>query len=69
MAQDLKAGDKVSWKSHGGEAHGKVVKKQTSPTQIKSHKVAASKDNPQFIVETDEGKRAAHKPGALKKGG
>lgn len=65
MAKDLKAGDKVSWKSHGGEAHGKVVKKQTSPTQIKSHKVAASPANPQFIVETDEGKRAAHKEGAL----
>lgn len=65
MAKDLKAGDKVSWKSHGGEAHGKVVKKQTSPTQIKSHKVAASAANPQFIVETDEGKRAAHKEGAL----
>jgi hypothetical protein len=30
--------------------------------------VAASSDNPQFIVETDEGKRAAHKPEALKKG-
>ena len=68
MADKVKAGDRVKWKSHGGEAHGKVVKKQTSPTQIKGHKVAASADNPQFIVETDEGKRAAHKPGALKKG-
>ena len=29
MADDLHKGDKVSWKSHGGEAHGKVVKKQT----------------------------------------
>jgi uncharacterized protein YijF (DUF1287 family) len=67
MANALKAGDKVSWKSHGGEAHGKVVKKITSPTTIKSHKVAASADNPEFIVETDEGKRAAHKPGALMK--
>ncbi len=65
MADDLKSGDRVSWKSHGGEAHGKVVKKQTSETQIKGHKVAASKDNPQYIVETDEGKRAAHKPEAL----
>lgn len=65
MAKDLKTGDKVSWKSHSGEAHGKVVKKQTSPTKIKGHKVAASKDNPQFIVETKEGKRAAHKEGAL----
>jgi hypothetical protein len=67
MSKDPKAGDEVSWKSHGGEAHGKVVKKVTSPTSIKSHKVAASKDNPQFIVETDEGKRAAHKAGALTK--
>lgn len=67
MADDLKPGDKVKWNSHGGEAHGKVVKKQTSETQIKGHKVAASKDNPQFIVETGEGKRAAHKPGALTK--
>lgn len=67
MAKALKAGDKVSWKSHGGEAHGKVVKKITSPTKIKSHKVAASPDNPEFIVETDEGKRAAHKPAALKR--
>jgi plastocyanin len=67
MAEELKAGDRVKWNSHGGEAHGKVVKKQTSETQIKGHKVAASKENPQFIVETDEGKRAAHKPGALSK--
>ena len=51
--------------AHGGEAHGKVVKKVTTPTQIKGHKVAASKDNPEFIVETNEGKRAAHKPGGL----
>lgn len=65
--KDPKAGDKVSWKSHGGEAHGKVVKKITSPTTIKGHKVAASKDNPEFIVETTEGKQAAHKAPALSK--
>ena len=65
MADDFKAGDKVKWKSPGGEAHGKVVREQTSETRIKGHKVAASKDNPQFIVETEEGKRAAHKPDAL----
>lgn len=68
MKQEPKSRDRVSWKSHGGEAHGKVVKKVTSPTRIKGHKVAASRDNPQFIVETDEGKRAAHKAEALKKG-
>ena len=67
MRDEFSAGDRVKWKSHGGEARGKVVKKQTEGMRIKGHKVAASKDAPQFIVETDEGKRAAHKPEALVK--
>lgn len=65
MAKNLAHGDTVKWNSHGGEAHGRVVKKQTRETRIKGHKVAASADDPQFIVETEEGKRAAHKPEAL----
>jgi hypothetical protein len=67
MKEDPKVGDEVSWSSSGGEAHGKVVRKATSPTKFKSHKVAASKENPEFIVETGEGKRAAHKASALRK--
>lgn len=67
MAKALKTGAPVSWSGHDGEAHGKVVKKITEPSRIKGHKVAASPDNPEFIVETDEGKRAAHKPGALRR--
>jgi hypothetical protein len=63
----VKAGDSVEWNSHGGTAEGKVVKKVTKRTSVKGHTVAASKDDPQFIVETDEGKRAAHKPEALRK--
>jgi len=63
----LRKGQKVSWKSHGGTAHGKVVGKLTAPRTIKSHKVAASPDNPEYLVETEEGKKAAHKPGALSK--
>lgn len=67
MAKQLRAGDKVSWSSHGGTAHGKVVKKLTGSTEIKGHKVAASEDNPEYLVETDEGKQAAHKAEALHK--
>lgn len=67
MSKSLSKGDRVTWKSHGATAEGKVVKKQTEPTTIKEHKVAASEAEPQFIVETDEGKRAAHKPSALRK--
>ena len=67
MTKSLKRGDKVSWDSSGGHSTGKVVKKLTSPMQIKGHKVAASTDNPEYLVETNEGKRAAHKPEALRK--
>jgi len=67
MAESLKPGARVSWNSHGGKAHGKVVKKLTSPMTIKGHKVAAATDNPEYLVETDEGNRAAHKPGSLRK--
>jgi len=57
----------VRWKSHGGTAEGKVVRKLTHPTRIKGHKVMATKDNPEFLVKTETGKRAAHKASALKK--
>ena len=67
MAKQLKSGDKVSWSSHGGTAKGKVVRKVTSPMTIKGHKVAASKENPEYLVETGEGKQAAHKAGSLRK--
>ena len=44
------------------------MRKQTSETRIKGHKVAASSDDPQYIVESSKsGKRAAHKPEALTK--
>ncbi|GAA4212715.1 DUF2945 domain-containing protein [Sphingomonas endophytica] len=67
MADNLKKGDDVTWKSHGGTAHGTVEKKLTSETSIKGHKVKASKDDPQYLVESDKGGKAAHKPAALKK--
>jgi hypothetical protein len=67
MTKQLKSGDKVSWKSPGGTAEGKVVRKLTGPTKIKGHNVAASKDNPEYLVKTDEGKEAAHKAEALTK--
>lgn len=67
MADDLKKGDAVSWNSPGGTAHGTVEKKLTAETSIKGHKVKASKDEPQFLVESDNGGKAAHKRPALEK--
>lgn len=68
MTQAFKAGDKVEWKSSQGTVTGKVKKKLTTPTDIKGHHVAASKDNPEYLVASDKtGAEAAHKPGSLKK--
>jgi hypothetical protein len=35
--------------------------------EIKGHHVAASTDNPEYLVETETGAQAAHKPGSLTK--
>lgn len=67
MADNLHKGDKVQWNSHGGTAEGHVEKKITSTTTIKGHKAKATKDDPQYIVETESGAKAAHKPDALTK--
>ena len=68
MAKDLKKGDEVTWETSQGETHGTVEKKLTAPTDIKSHHVATSKDNPEYLVKSDKtGKEAAHKPDALEK--
>ena len=61
-------GDKVKWDHSQGTTTGKVIRKAVSPTRIKGHKVAASKDNPEYIVESGKtGARAAHKPSELRK--
>jgi hypothetical protein len=66
--QAFKHGDQVAWDSSGGHSTGKVVRKITKPTRIKTHAVAASPENPEYIVQSDKtGAIAAHKPGALKK--
>jgi hypothetical protein len=47
-----------------------VVKKQTAKTRIKTHKVAASERNPEYIVRSDKsGRPAAHRAKALKRVG
>ena len=66
--KDLKKGDKVEWNTSQGKTSGKVKKRVTSQTKIKGHEVRASKEDPQYVVESDKsGNEAAHKPGALKK--
>ncbi|TFY97463.1 DUF2945 domain-containing protein [Ramlibacter rhizophilus] len=68
MPDPFKSGDKVSWNTSQGRTSGTVKKKLTHPTDIKTHHVAASADDPQYLVQSDKtGAQAAHKPQALKK--
>jgi hypothetical protein len=68
MAKQLKTGDKVAWRSSGGGSVGRVERKLTSPSKIKGHEIAASDDNPEFLVRSEKsGKVAAHKPSALRR--
>lgn len=68
MSKDLKPGDAVDWQTSQGKTTGVVKKKLTTKTKIKSHVVDASKENPQYLVQSKKsGGLAAHKSSALKK--
>jgi Hypervirulence associated proteins TUDOR domain len=64
----LKQGDQVSWKTSQGPTTGRIRKKLTKSANVKGHPVAASLDNPEYLVETEKThKLAAHKPQSLKR--
>lgn len=60
----------MEWNTSQGRTHGEVVRKVTETKKIKGHTAKASKEEPQYEVRSDNtGKKAIHKPGALKKSG
>ncbi|MEV4085663.1 DUF2945 domain-containing protein [Nonomuraea fuscirosea] len=68
--KEPKPGDEVTWRSHGSTAKGKVEKKLTERQHEAGREVAASPDDPQYVVRSEKsGKKAVHKPSALRKGG
>jgi Hypervirulence associated proteins TUDOR domain len=67
MSEKFTKGDKVEWDSSQGTIAGTVKQKLTEPVEIKSHHVAASKDDPQYLVESDKtGQEAAHKSESIR---
>ena len=68
MAQEFKEGDKVEWNTPQGKTQGVIKKKLTSRTEVGGQTVAASDDDPRYLVESEKsGKEAAHKSDALTK--
>ena len=63
----LKAGDRVKWDSSGGQAEGKIVRVAQTSGSIKGFDYKATSGDPRYIVQTDEGKHAAHKAEELRK--
>ncbi len=68
MARDFEVGDHVSWNSEAGRVSGIIRKKITSPMRFKGYTVRASRDEPQYLIESDRTDHmAVHKGAALRR--
>lgn len=68
MANNFKVGDHVEWNSEAGYVRGTIKKKITSEISFKGYTVHASKEEPQYLIESDTtGHMAMHKGSALTK--
>ncbi len=66
--KSFKQGDTVEWNTPQGKTRGTVKEKLTSRTEVGGQTVAASENDPRYLVESEKsGKEAAHKPDALEK--
>jgi len=63
--QDLQVGDRVQWNFAKGKAEGEVVKIAEKDGTVSGFHYKASPEDPRYIVETDSGKKAAHKGESL----
>lgn len=61
-------GDHVSWNSEAGRVSGVIKKKLTAASKLKGYIVRASKEEPQYVIESDKTDHiAVHKGSALRK--
>ena len=63
--ETFQIGDRVSWQSGGRMAFGRVVRVATESGRVGDFVYNASKEDPRYVVETDEGRRDAHRAEAL----
>lgn len=61
----FRIGERVRWKSSGGTAEGEIVRIATESGRIGDFVYNASREDPRYIIVTDEGNRAAHRAEAL----
>ena len=64
----FKIGDHVSWNSEAGRVSGTIIKVHTNDTDYKGYTHHASKDDPQYEIQSDKTAHVAmHKGSALRK--
>lgn len=68
MGGEFKTGDHVSWNSEAGRVSGTIRKKISAPIEFKGYTVRASREEPQYLIESDKTDHlAVHKGSALRK--
>ena len=68
MAQDFKRGDRVEWNFRGAKVVGTVRKRLTSRAVVNGRVVAASKDDPRYLVRSEKsGKETTRRAEALRR--
>jgi hypothetical protein len=68
MSRPFKVGDHVTWNSEAGHVHGTIIKVHTRPVDYKGYIHHASKDEPQYEIQSDKTDHIAmHKGTALKR--
>ena len=68
MTQRFKRGDRVEWNFRGRMVAGTVRKRLTTRTTVGGQVVAASKDDPRYLVRSERsGRETARRPAALRR--
>jgi hypothetical protein len=68
MSRTFRIGDHVSWNSEAGRVSGVIRKKISAPVEFKGYTVHASREEPQYLIESDKTNHLAmHKGSALRK--
>ena len=70
MSERFRRGDRVEWNFRGRTVTGRVRRKLTARTEVGGQVVAASKDDPRYVVRSDKtGKETTRRPAALRRAG
>ena len=59
MSKVFKVGDHVKWNSEAGRVSGVIARKVTSNTRFKGYLHHASKDEPQYMINSDKSDHVA----------